>query len=72
MVEHTRDLKKIDHANVIQEAMKCVNKVSMFGRFKEEVRERLVSYYVFIISLNHNIRVCIFVKVFLLTSYMRA
>lgn len=43
MVEHTRDPKKIEQANVMREARKCVKKVSNFGRSEGEVRARLVS-----------------------------
>ena len=43
MVEHTRDPKKIEQANVMREARKCVKKVSTFGRSEGEVRARLVS-----------------------------
>jgi hypothetical protein len=32
MVEYTRDPKKIEQANVMREARKCVEKVSIFGR----------------------------------------
>ena len=42
MVELTRDPHKIDQANVMREARKCVRKVSTFGRSEGEVRARLV------------------------------
>ena len=72
MVEHTRDPKKIEQPNVMQEARKCVKNVSTFGGSEGEVRARLVSCHVFLVSLNHNIRVCMFVGGSLLTNYMRA
>jgi hypothetical protein len=43
MVEHTRDPKKIEHANVMREARKCMKKISTFGRSDGEVWARLVS-----------------------------
>jgi hypothetical protein len=43
MVEHTRDPKKIEQANVMRETRKCVKKISTFGRSESEVQARLVS-----------------------------
>ena len=43
MLDHCRDPKKIEQANVMREARKCVKKVSTFGRSEGEVRARLVS-----------------------------
>ena len=48
MVEHTRDPKKIEQANVMREARKCVKKVSTFGRSEGKVRARLVNYHIFL------------------------
>lgn len=72
MVEHSRDLKKIEQTNVMREAMKCIKKVSTFGRSEGEVQARLVNCLLFLVSLNHNIRVYMFVEGFFFTSYMRA
>ena len=41
MVELTRDPRKIEQANVMREARKCVKKVSTFGRSEGEVQARL-------------------------------
>ena len=57
MVEITRDPKKIEQANVMREARKCVKKVSTFGRSEGEVRARLVSTFPIAISFfnfQHN------------------
>lgn len=62
MVEHTP--KKIEQANVMREARKCFKKVSTFGRSEGEVQARLVSCRLFLASLNHSIRVRMFVKGF--------
>lgn len=70
IVEHTHDLKNIEQANVMREARKCVNKISTFERSEGEVRARLVSCHVFLVSLNHNIRIYMFIGYFLLTNYM--
>jgi hypothetical protein len=43
MVEHTRDPKKIEQANVMRGAWKCVKKNLTFGRSEGEVRVWLVS-----------------------------
>ena len=72
MVEHIRDPNKIEQANVMREAKKCVKKVFTFSRSKGKVRARLVSCRLFVISLNYSIRGCVFCGGFLLTSYMRA
>lgn len=55
IVEHTRDPKKIEHANVMQEARKCVKKVTTFGWFAKEVRARLVSSLEFLFEFFFNI-----------------
>jgi len=49
MVELTRDPRKIEQANVMREARKCVKKVSTFGRSEREVRARLVSSYLVLV-----------------------
>ena len=43
MVEHIRNPKKIEQANVMREARKCVKKMSTFGQSEGEMRARLVS-----------------------------
>lgn len=65
IVEHTRDSKKIEHANVMRNVKKCIKKVSTFGRSEEEVQARLVGCHLILVSLNHSIQVCMFVRGFL-------
>lgn len=72
MVEHTRDPQKIEYANVMRETIKYVKNVYTFRRSEGEVRTRLVRCHVFLVSFNHNILLCMFVRDFLLTSYMHA
>lgn len=52
MVEHIRDPKKIEQANVIREAKKYVKNVSTFEHSEWEVRARLVSCHVFIVLIQ--------------------
>jgi hypothetical protein len=49
MVELTRDPRKIEQANVMREARKCVKKISTFGRSEGEVRARLVNSYLVLV-----------------------
>ena len=56
----------------MRKVRKCDKKESMFGRSEGEVRARLVSCRLFLVSLNYSIRECMLMGGFLLTSYMRA
>ena len=55
MVEHTHDPNQVEPNNVMREARKCVQEASTPGRSEGEMRARMVSCHVFLVSFHLSI-----------------